>query len=109
MSTNYTVKGALYDIYDDNFGQYRSIEEDSFDIYTLLVNGDHSIEDRALISEGIMYMLMIESRAKTFKEFYQYLVTNYVDKHPDKEMKQKLIRAMTVNGINEEGEFVVKK
>lgn len=109
VSTNYTVKGALYDIYDDNFGQYRSIEDDSFDIYTLLVNGDHSIEERALISEGIMYMLMIESRAKTFKEFYQYLVTNYVDKHPDKEMKQKLIRAMAVNGINEEGEFMVKK
>ncbi|WP_277990585.1 hypothetical protein [Enterococcus hulanensis] len=35
-------------------------------------------------------------------------MTNYVDKHPDKTMKQKLIRAMAVNGIDQEGEFILK-
>lgn len=109
ISTNFTVKGALYDIYDINYDKYSSIEDDPFDIYTLFVNGNHTMEEKDLISEGIMHTLMVDSGAKTFKEFYQYLVTNYVDKHPDKTMKEKLVRAMAVNGIDKNGDFIVKK
>ena len=109
ISTNFTVKGALYDIYDINYDKHASIEDDPFDIYTLFVNGNHTIEEKDLISEGIMHTLMVDSGAKTFKEFYQYLVANYVDKHSDKTMKQKLIRAMAVNGIDPDGEFILKK
>lgn len=109
VSTNYTVKGALYDIYDINYDKYSELEDDQFDIYTLFVNGSHTIEEKDLISEGIMHTLMVDSGARTFKDFYQYLVTNYVDKHPDKTMKKKLVRAMAVNGIDADGDFMVKK
>ena len=108
-STNFTVKGALYDIYDINYDKYSTLEDDPFDIYTLFVNESHTMEEKDLISEGIMHALMVESDAKTFKDFYQYLVTNYVDPHPDKTMKEKLVRAMAVNGIDANGDFIVKK
>lgn len=109
ISTNLSVKGALYDIYDINYDKYSSLEDDQFDIYTLFVNGNHTIEEKDLISEGIMHTLMVDSGARTFKDFYQYLVVNYVDKHPDKTLKQKLVRAMAVNGIDKNGDFIAKK
>ncbi|OJG79198.1 hypothetical protein RV10_GL001031 [Enterococcus pallens] len=109
ISTNFTVKGALYDVYDDNYGQYAGLEDDPFDIYTLFVDGDHTLEERDLISEGILYTLMVDSQAKTFEEFYQYLYTNYVDTHPDETMKQNLIRSMATNGFDGNGNFIIRK
>lgn len=105
FSTNTTVKGALYDIYDMNFPKNQIKENDEFDIYSAFVNGNHSIMDKDLISEGIMYTLMVKSEASTFQEFYNYLMTNYIDKHSDKSLKGKLENAVGINGINKDGSF----
>lgn len=104
-STNFTVKGALYDIYDMNFPKNQQIEKDEFDIYTAFVNGSHSIQDKDLISEGIMYTLMVNSKASTFQEFYTYLMNSYIKNHSDKTLKGKLENAVGINGINKDGSF----
>ena len=104
-STNFTVKGALYDIYDMNFPRNQQIENDVFDIYSTFVNGNHSIAEKDLISEGIMYTLMVNSKASTFQEFYKYLMDNYITNQSDKTLKVKLENAVGINGVNKDGSF----
>lgn len=106
VSTNYTVKGALYDIYDMNFPKNQLKEKDEFDVYTAFVNGTHSVAEKDLISEGLMYTLMVNSKASTFQEFYTYLMNTHIVNHPDKSLKGKLEQAMKNNGIEKDGGFV---
>ena len=105
VSTNYTVKGALYDIYDMNFPKNQLKEKDEFDVYTAFVNGSHAIAEKDLISEGLMYTLMVNSKASTFQEFYTYLMNTHIVNHPDKTLKGKLEQAMKNNGIEKDGNF----
>ncbi|OTO11541.1 hypothetical protein A5875_004612, partial [Enterococcus sp. 3H8_DIV0648] len=72
MSTNFTVKGALYDIYDMNFPRNQQIENDELDIYTAFVNGNHSLEDKDLISEGIMYTPVSYTHLDVYKRQQLY-------------------------------------
>lgn len=104
-STNCTVRNALYDIYDQDFPNDIESEHETFDIYSAFVNGTHSIKDKDLISEGIMYTLMVNSKASTFQEFYKYLMDNYIINHSDKTFKVKLENAVGINGINKDGSF----
>lgn len=106
-STNNTVWGALNDLFDINYGQYAALEDDPFDVYQLFVHGDDSLANKELINEGLMYATLVNSRATTFKEFYQYLAA-YADKSTDKTIKDKIVRAMAVNGIDKNGDFMVK-
>jgi len=106
-STNNTVWGALNDLFDINYGKYAALEDDPFDVYQLFVHGDDSLANKELINEGLMYATLVNSRATTFKEFYQYLAA-YADKSTDKTIKDKLVRAMAVNGIDKNGDFMVK-
>ncbi|WP_125581831.1 hypothetical protein [Levilactobacillus cerevisiae] len=106
-STNNTVWGALNDLFDINYGKYAALEDDPFDVYQLFVHGNDSLANKELINEGLMYGVMVNSRATTFKEFYQYLAT-YADKSADKTIKSRLVRAMAVNGIDKHGNFKVK-
>jgi len=106
FSTNFTVKGILYDIYDINFPENQKIENDYFDIYSVFVNGNHSDEDKDLLSEGIMYTLMVNSKASTFQEFYNYLMNTHVLNNYDQTLKGKLEEISAINGINNKGEFI---
>ncbi|WP_125581827.1 hypothetical protein [Levilactobacillus cerevisiae] len=107
-STNFTVKGALYDIYDINYDDYAQLENDSFDIYQLFVGDEATLSRKNLVSEGLMYSLMVNSRATTFEGFYQYLIQNYLSGTDNQVLKAELVKAMAVNGIDENGNFMLK-
>lgn len=97
-STNNTVADTLLDLYD--IGE----NDESFDFSHRYLESNATDYQRDLFNEGLMYLVMIESKATTFEDFSKYVKSNFVPTNYD---IANYNSALKVNGLNTNGQFTL--
>lgn len=102
----YTIRNILYDLYDINSTSQLEIESDAFSIANLFLNNSYSNKERDDFSEGLLYIVMVSSKATTFEEFFNYLDLNYIK---DSKEKEKIRNVLSINGLDNQGRFTLNE
>lgn len=103
-STNYIVRGVLMDLFDVNTPEELATENDNFDMAQRYLDDGMTDTQRDQLSEGIMYIATVESKATTLDAYLQYLESHYVITSSD---KVKFQRILAINGLNDQGAFTL--
>lgn len=95
-STNITVQHVLYDLLDTG--------SNDFNIAHRYLDNEMTDTEVRMLNMGVMYTVLVESKAKTLQDFLIYMEKRYVLTKSDKEKFAKLLE---INGLSRDGAFTL--